>query len=46
MDLFNLCLIAVIGDLPHCGEARIEEVKNGAKSEVKLSQFIFKNLLP
>jgi hypothetical protein len=41
MDLFNLCLIAVIGDLPHCGEDRVEEVTNGAKSEVRLSPVIF-----
>ncbi len=41
MDLFNLCLIAMIGDLQHCGEDRVHEVKNGAKSEVRLSQFIF-----
>jgi hypothetical protein len=41
MDLFILCLIAVIGDLPHCGKERVEEVKNDAKSEVRLSQFIF-----
>ena len=40
-DLFNLCLIAVIGDLPRAGEDRVEEVKNGAKSKVRLSQFIF-----